>query len=117
MPNRMLVMPRPNEKQHLALTEKHRYVGYGGARGGGPYGRAQSEPAAPGLNLTQQRAARQNAQNRPANFGRQNQEKPNNIFEKRGLCGIIFVKSATKAGDVAPPASKKEGTTYEIRKQ
>ena len=35
MPNRMLVMPRPNEKQHLALTEKHRYVGYGGARGGG----------------------------------------------------------------------------------
>ena len=35
MPNRILVMPRPNEKQHLALTEKHRYVGYGGARGGG----------------------------------------------------------------------------------
>ena len=30
-----LVMPRPNEKQRLALLERHRYVGYGGARGGG----------------------------------------------------------------------------------
>ena len=28
-------MPRPNEKQALAFREKHRYVGYGGARGGG----------------------------------------------------------------------------------
>ena len=35
MPNSVLIMPRPNEKQRLALTEKHRYVGYGGARGGG----------------------------------------------------------------------------------
>ena len=30
-----LAMPQPNEKQRLALLEKHRYVGYGGARGGG----------------------------------------------------------------------------------
>ena len=30
-----LVMPKPNEKQRLALLENHRYVGYGGARGGG----------------------------------------------------------------------------------
>ena len=30
-----LVMPRPNEKQKRALLERHRYVGYGGARGGG----------------------------------------------------------------------------------
>lgn len=30
-----LHMPPPNEKQKLALLEKHRYVGYGGARGGG----------------------------------------------------------------------------------
>ena len=30
-----LIMPRPNEKQALALKERHRYVGYGGARGGG----------------------------------------------------------------------------------
>ena len=30
-----LRMPSPNAKQHLALKEKHRYVGYGGARGGG----------------------------------------------------------------------------------
>ncbi len=28
-------MPRPNEKQCLALSDKHRYVAYGGARGGG----------------------------------------------------------------------------------
>ena len=35
MPNKVLVMPRPNEKQLLALRERHRYVGYGGARGGG----------------------------------------------------------------------------------
>lgn len=28
-------MPRPNEKQDLALRDKHRYVAYGGARGGG----------------------------------------------------------------------------------
>jgi len=30
-----LQMPRPNAKQELALREKHRYVAYGGARGGG----------------------------------------------------------------------------------
>ncbi len=30
-----LAMPPPNEKQRLALLENHRYVGYGGARGGG----------------------------------------------------------------------------------
>ena len=30
-----LRMPAPNEKQKLALLEEHRYVGYGGARGGG----------------------------------------------------------------------------------
>ena len=35
MPNKVLTMPPPNEKQALALREKHRYVGYGGARGGG----------------------------------------------------------------------------------
>lgn len=34
MPNK-LVMPRPNPKQRQALLEKRRYVGYGGARGGG----------------------------------------------------------------------------------
>jgi phage terminase large subunit len=28
-------MPTPNPKQDLAFKEKHRYVGYGGARGGG----------------------------------------------------------------------------------
>ena len=33
--NRRLTMPKPNEKQKLALAEDHRYVGYGGARGGG----------------------------------------------------------------------------------
>ena len=30
-----LTMPRPNPKQRRALLERHRYVGYGGARGGG----------------------------------------------------------------------------------
>ena len=34
MPSK-LVMPAPNAKQRLALLERHRYVGYGGARGGG----------------------------------------------------------------------------------
>ena len=34
MPNR-LDMPEPNEKQKLALLDDHRYVAYGGARGGG----------------------------------------------------------------------------------
>lgn len=33
-PNK-LCLPRPNEKQALAFRERHRYVGYGGARGGG----------------------------------------------------------------------------------
>ena len=33
--NITLTMPEPNEKQKLALEETHRYVGYGGARGGG----------------------------------------------------------------------------------
>ena len=28
-------MPLPNEKQQLALLDTHRYVAYGGARGGG----------------------------------------------------------------------------------
>lgn len=36
MPSKItLSMPEPNEKQKLALEETHRYVGYGGARGGG----------------------------------------------------------------------------------
>ena len=35
MATKKLKMPRPNEKQELALREQHRYVGYGGARGGG----------------------------------------------------------------------------------
>jgi len=35
MPSSRLFMPKPNPKQHLALTDRHRYVGYGGARGGG----------------------------------------------------------------------------------
>ena len=35
MATKNLKMPRPNEKQLLALREQHRYVGYGGARGGG----------------------------------------------------------------------------------
>lgn len=30
-----LIMPPPNDKQRLALADTHRYVGYGGARGGG----------------------------------------------------------------------------------
>ena len=30
-----ITMPAPNAKQDLAFREKHRYVGYGGARGGG----------------------------------------------------------------------------------
>ena len=32
---KILTMPRPNEKQVLALKEQHRNVAYGGARGGG----------------------------------------------------------------------------------
>ena len=35
MQPKILSMPRPNPKQALALTDSHRYVGYGGARGGG----------------------------------------------------------------------------------
>ena len=35
MPTKVLTMPAPNEKQARALAERHRYVGYGGARGGG----------------------------------------------------------------------------------
>lgn len=35
MPDKELRMPAPNEKQALALGERHRYVAYGGARGGG----------------------------------------------------------------------------------
>ena len=35
MPSKQLVMPEPNEKQEIAFRETHRYVGYGGARGGG----------------------------------------------------------------------------------
>ena len=35
MPTKTLTMPEPNEKQALALKERHRYVAYGGARGGG----------------------------------------------------------------------------------
>ena len=31
----VLEMPKPNEKQAAAFLERHRYVGYGGARGGG----------------------------------------------------------------------------------
>ena len=30
-----LVLPAPNEKQRLFLKDRHKYVGYGGARGGG----------------------------------------------------------------------------------
>lgn len=33
--NMTLVIPEPNEKQRLALLDTHRYVAYGGARGGG----------------------------------------------------------------------------------
>ncbi len=29
-----LTLPEPNEKQKLFLTDTHRHVGYGGARGG-----------------------------------------------------------------------------------
>ena len=35
MPDKVITMPKPNEKQALAFREKHRYVAYGGARGGG----------------------------------------------------------------------------------
>lgn len=35
MGNKTLMMPPPNEKQEAAFRERHRYVGYGGARGGG----------------------------------------------------------------------------------
>lgn len=35
MAHKTLVMPEPNPKQKLAFLENHRYVGYGGARGGG----------------------------------------------------------------------------------
>ena len=35
MTEKRLIMPKPNEKQLLALGETHRYVAYGGARGGG----------------------------------------------------------------------------------
>ena len=35
MPGKQLVMPRPNEKQEMALLARARYVAYGGARGGG----------------------------------------------------------------------------------
>ena len=35
MADKTLMMPRPNPKQKLAFEERHRYVGYGGARGGG----------------------------------------------------------------------------------
>ncbi len=31
----MLMIPEPNEKQKLFLSDQHRYIGYGGARGGG----------------------------------------------------------------------------------
>ena len=35
MQNKVLIMSKPNPKQALALMDTHRYVGYGGARGGG----------------------------------------------------------------------------------
>ena len=35
METHTLTMPRPNAKQRSAFLERHRYVGYGGARGGG----------------------------------------------------------------------------------
>ena len=35
MPGKMLTMPEPNPKQKQAFLERKRYVGYGGARGGG----------------------------------------------------------------------------------
>ena len=28
-------MPKPSDKQKLFLTDEHKYIGYGGARGGG----------------------------------------------------------------------------------
>ena len=31
----ILKIDKPNSKQELALKEKHKHVGYGGARGGG----------------------------------------------------------------------------------
>ena len=31
----MLLIPEPNKKQRLFLSDQHRYIGYGGARGGG----------------------------------------------------------------------------------
>ena len=31
----LLTLPSPNPKQLRFLTDEHRYVGYGGARGGG----------------------------------------------------------------------------------
>ena len=34
MPSKSLQMPKPNVKQEQAFKETHRYVGYGGARGG-----------------------------------------------------------------------------------
>ena len=30
-----LIIPRPSEKQRRFLTDRHKYVAYGGARGGG----------------------------------------------------------------------------------
>ena len=33
--SQIIRMPRPNEKQALAFLDRHRYVAYGGARGGG----------------------------------------------------------------------------------
>ena len=35
MPGKDIAMEIPNEKQRLALLDRHRYVAYGGARGGG----------------------------------------------------------------------------------
>lgn len=35
MPGKLLKMPKPNPKQEQAFRDQHRYVGYGGARGGG----------------------------------------------------------------------------------
>ena len=30
-----LIIPAPSEKQRLFLSDEHKYIGYGGARGGG----------------------------------------------------------------------------------
>ena len=30
-----LIIPAPSEKQRLFLMDRHKYVGFGGARGGG----------------------------------------------------------------------------------